>query len=376
MRIAINTRLMIPGRLDGIGWFTYETVRRIAQEHPEHEFFLLFDRRPPAQYQFSPNTHLVHLHPQARLPILWLIFFECSVARKLRRLRADLFISTDGWIALRSTIPTLTVIHDINFEHEDGYVRPSHQRYFRTFFPRYAQHANRIATVSEFSKSDIATHYRLTPEKIDVVYDGAHADYHPLTDKEQQTVRQEYTDGCRYFLFVGTISRRKNLAGVLSAFEWVRNHSIERTQLVVVGARTWWPAEMEQLLQSLQYRDEVRFLGRCDSQCLARLMASAEVLVYPSFFEGFGIPIIEAFQSGVPVITSNCTSMPEIADNAALLVDPYNTDEIATAMLTLLNNPTERQRLINLGHKRAQAFSWDRTSRLLWESALKILSRQ
>ena len=164
MRIAINTRLLLPHRLDGIGWFTAETVQRMVRNHPEHEFFFLFDRKPDPQFLFAPNVHALKLNPQARHPILWYLFFEWSVTRALKKHKIDLFLSPDGWMSLRTKVPTLTVIHDLNFEHADDYLRPSHQRYMKHFFPLFAQKATRIATVSEFSKEDIAQLYSIDKE--------------------------------------------------------------------------------------------------------------------------------------------------------------------------------------------------------------------
>ena len=191
MRIAVNTRLLLAHRLDGIGWFTAESLARIVRAHPEHQFFFFFDRTPDPSFLFAPNVQPVVLKPQARHPVLWYLFFEWSVTRALKRYCIDLFLSPDGWISLRTHVPTLTVIHDLNFEHASDFLRPSHQRYMKRYFPRFARKATRIATVSEFSKDDIATTYGVDSKKIDVVYDGSNADYRPLSEEEQIAVRKE-----------------------------------------------------------------------------------------------------------------------------------------------------------------------------------------
>lgn len=376
MRIAINTRLLIPGKMDGIGWFTAETTRRLVESHPEHEFFLLFDRKVELDFALPANAHAVVLNPPARHPILWYIFFEWSVRRALRRLKADLFLSPDGWISLHTDTPTLMVLHDINFEHAKGNLRPSHQWYMSHFFPRFAHEAQRIATVSEFSKADIASTYDINPEKIDVVYDGAHAEYQPLDAPEQQSTRNRYTQGRPYFIFISTIIRRKNLTNLLLAFDRFRDTDTHNTCLVVAGNRVWWQDELKQAYDTMRHQADVVFTGRCATPELARLLASAEALVYPSLFEGFGMPILEAFNSDTPVITSNLTSMPEVAGNAALLVDPHSVDQIEEAMQRINNDPDLRQRLIDLGRKHRQNFNWDLTANRLWEALLKIAPQQ
>ena len=374
MRIAVNTRLLLPHRLDGIGWFTAESLKRIVVAHPEVEFFFFFDRKPDAQFIFGPNVTPVTLCPQARHPILWRIFFDVSVTRALRRYNIDLFLSPDGWISLRTSVPTLTVIHDLNFEHAADFLRPSHQRYMTRFFPRFAQKATRIATVSEFSKRDIAETYGIDSKKIDVVYDGAHNFYRPCSDAERQQTRQQYAGGNPYFIYVGTISRRKNLTNILLAFDQFKtSHPSSSMRLVVVGSRYWWRDELAEAYDNMHHQADVVFIGHAESDVLARLMSASTALVYTSLFEGFGIPIIEAFCAETAVITSDVTSMPEVAGDAALLVDPLSVEAIADAMGRISDDASLRDALIVKGRHRKDLFSWDRTATLLWSSVTKTM---
>ena len=377
MRIAVNTRLLLPGRLDGIGWFTAETVRRMAAAHPEHEFFFLFDRKPDSSFITSPNIRPLVLVPQARHPLLWYLFFEWSVTRALRKHRIDLFLSPDGWISLRTAVPTLAVIHDLNFEHSNDFLRPSHQRYMTRFFPRFAAKATRIATVSEFSKSDIAQIYGIDSMKIDVVYDGAHDYYHPCDDEVKSNTRSRFTEGKPYFLFVGTISRRKNLANILLAYDAFRkSHPASNAAMLVVGSRYKWDDELAKAYDNMHFRSDVYFVGHVDSDLLADMMSASIALVYASLFEGFGIPILEAFYAETAVITSSVTSMPEVAGDAALIVDPLSVNAIADAMGRLHDDALLRNSLIERGRERRTLFSWDRTASLLWTSLMKTYSEE
>lgn len=372
MRIAVNTRLLLSHRLDGIGWFAAETLQRMVCAHPEHEFLFLFDRTPDPQFLFADNVRPLVLHPQARHPILWYLFFEWSVTRALRREHADLFLSPDGWMSLRTDVPTLTVIHDLNFEHASDYLRPSHQRYMKHFFPRFARRASRIATVSEFSKQDLVETYGIDSMKVDVVYDGAHAGYRPLDEAAQQSVRDAFVDGHRYFLFVGTISRRKNLTNILLAFDNYKEQTHSDALLLVVGSRYWWADELKAAFDGMRHQSDVRFLGHAGADDLAKLMASSIALVYTSLFEGFGIPILEAFQAETAVITSTVTSMPEVAGDAALIVDPHSVAQISEAMARIESDVQLRNQLIANGRRRRTLFSWERTSSLLWHSLMRV----
>lgn len=375
MRIAINTRLLIADRLDGIGWFTAETVRRMIHQHPEHEFYLFFDRKPDLPHGWKPlpaNAHPIKLNPPARHPILWYIFFEWSVRNALKRYHIDLFLSTDGWMTLHTNTPTLDVIHDLNFEHDTHNLRPVYQAYMKYFFPRFARNAARIATVSEFSKQDIAATYNLPLEKIDVVYDGAHEYYRPCAIEEQQETKENYTQGNPYFLFVGSIIPRKNLRNLFLAFDRFKINDTTNAKLLVVGAKVDWNGDLENTYNQLGHASDVIFLGRVEAAELAKLMGSALALAYPSFFEGFGIPILEAFCTDTPVITSNLTSMPEVAGDAALLINPYSVEELASALYQIANDADLRDSLIKKGRLQRQKFSWDHTSQLLWESLMQI----
>ena len=376
MRIAVNTRLLLKGRLDGIGWFTFETLRRIVVAHPEHEFLFLFDRKPAPEFLFADNVRPVVLFPPTRHPILWYLFFEFSVPRAIRKCKADLLLSPDGWIPLNSKVPTLNVIHDLNFEHCDDFLNGSHQRYFKKYFPKYARNATRLATVSEFSKNDIATTYGVPADNIDVVYDGYHSHYHPYSDSVKTGIRNRYTDGRPYFIFVGTILKRKNLDTLFAAFDIFKETDTTDAKLLVVGSRKWWKGDIENAYLAMRHKNDVVFAGRVEADELGKMMSAATALAYVSYFEGFGIPILEAFRAETPVVTSNVTSMPEVAGDAALLVNPYKADEIADALRTLATDGDLRQSLVEKGLAQSQKFSWDKTAELLWQSIIKIMPQK
>lgn len=375
MKIAVNTRLLLKDKLEGIGWFTYESMKRIVLNHPEHTFYFIFDRKHDPQFIFAKNVIPVEIFPPARHPYLWYVYFEFSIPRILRKLKPDLFLSTDGWLSLRTNVPQVDVIHDLNFEHRKDFLKSKYQNYYTRFFPKFARKAVRIATVSEFSKQDLQRFYSIPKEKIDVVYNGSNAVYQPLTEDKQQRVRQKYANGLPYFLFVSAIHKRKNLANILRAFEQYKAQTGADTQFVVVGARAGKQDELDEVLRSMTFAQDVRFLGRLSAEELSQVMASALALVYATLFEGFGIPIVEAFNAETAVITSNVTSMPEVAGEAALLVDPASVDQIADAMIRLAGDENLRQELIAKGREQRKLFSWDQTAERLWDCVMKSVNQ-
>jgi len=373
MKIAVNTRLLLKNRLEGIGIFTRETLSRITKAHPEHQFYFLFDRAYDESFIFSDNVTPVVAHPQARHPYLWYLFFEHGIPLKLRKIKPDLFLSTDGWIPTRLDIPTVNVIHDLNFLHHPEFVPPVVRRYYDRFFPKFAQNATRLATVSQFSCDDIHQSYQVPTERIDVVYNGANQAYRPYTEEEQSAVKQHYTDGKDYFLFVGLIHKRKNLANIFRAFELFKERTGSPMKLVVVGDKKWWAGEIEDTYLAMHYREDVVMLGRQQIDTLSALTAAATAMVYASLFEGFGQPIVDAFNAHTAVITSDVSSMPEIAGGAALLVNPYSVEEIAHAMEQLCLDENLRNTLIEKGIARKGIYTWNHTAELLWQTVEKCL---
>ena len=372
MRIAINTRLLLKGKMDGIGWFTYETARRIVANHPEHEFYFFFDRKPDPEFLFAANVKPVVLCPQARHPVLWYLYFEWATRIALRRNKIDLYVSPDGMLPLRTEVPSLAVIHDLNFEHAEGNLKRSHQWYMTHYFRRFAHKAVRVATVSEYSGKDIADTYGVDSKKIDVVYDGAHDGYRPHSEAEKEAIRQRFTDGKPYLIFISTILKRKNLANLLTAFDKLKTMESVDWKLVVVGSRVWWQDELAEAYDRIGHKEDVVMCGHVEPQDLAALLSASVALVYPSYFEGFGIPILEAMYAETAVVASNTTSMPEVGGEAALYVDPSNVDDIYHA-ISRLQDDGLRDELIAKGRVQREKFSWDRTANLLWDSMMKTI---
>lgn len=371
MKIAVNTRLLLKNKLEGIGWFTYETLKRITVNHPEHEFVFIFDRPWSEEFIFSKNITPVQIGPPSRHPFLWYLWFERSLPKLLKQLKPDLFLSPDGYLSLSSDIPSLPVIHDINFEHYPKDLPFWYRKYYRHYFPKYASKATRIATVSDFSKSDIQKQYEIDADKIDVVHNGVSERFKPLSSSEKGAAKKEFSNGKPYFVFVGSIHPRKNIVRMLLAFEHFKNSGNYEHHLVIIGQKKWWTHEMESTLNGMKFKNNVLFKDSVSAEKLAFAVGGAEGMLYVSLFEGFGIPIIEGMKSGVPVITSNVTSMPNVAGNAALQCDPKNEKQIAEQMKRLVHEPTLSNQLIEKGLARANDFSWDKTAELLWDSVLK-----
>lgn len=373
MVIAVNTRLLLDGKLEGIGWFTLEAMKRITVNHPEHQFLFIFDRPYHKDYIFSENVTPLVVNPPTRHPVLWYLWFEFQIPRVLKKYKADLFLSPDGYLSLNTSVPQLAVIHDINFVHRPDDLPWLKAKYYNHFFPKFARKARRIATVSYYSKEDITRSFKVDYDKIDVVYDGINQVFEPTSIEDQNKTKKKYTNNHDYFLFVGALHPRKNICGLLKAFDAFKSLDKNKIKLVIVGGKMHKTGEIFETYDNMRFKNDVIFTGRVSTDELHSIFGASLALAFVPFFEGFGIPVAEAMSAGVPVICSNTTSMPEVGGSAVLYADPCKIDQITDAMLKLSTDSALRESLIEKGFEQKQKFSWDETAQLLWMSVERAL---
>jgi glycosyltransferase involved in cell wall biosynthesis len=361
MVIAINCRHLTPNKLEGFGTYTYELVTRWIKEHNEVNFVLIFDREPTVVIPELPNVKKVIIGPPTRHPLLYWIWFEWSIPRILKRYKATLFFSPDGYNSLRSRVPSVITVHDLNFEHNPADLPKVLGWYLRKFVPKFVEKATRVLTVSAYSKQDITKCYRCASEKISTVYNGANEIYQPLSEDVKITTRKRISNNRPYFLFVGSLHPRKNVQRLITAYQGINNPSVD---LVIVGSAMW---RDHQISVDPNGADRIHFLGYLAQKELAEVMGSALALTYVPYFEGFGIPLVEAMRCGIPILAANTTCLPEIAGNAAIYCDPFNVQEIQTGLEQLIENDTLRIQLSENSINRATEFSWDQAAKQSWE---------
>ena len=372
MRIAINTRFLLKDKLEGIGWYTHEVVKRMVLNHPEHEFIFLFDRPYDEAFIFNENVIPVVVYPPARHPILWWWWFHIAVPRKLKQYKADVFFSPDAFLALTSKVPTAMVVHDVAFKHFPDQVPPLVNWFYQRFMPKYLKKAQKVLTVSNFVKEDILKYYPLDPDKIVVVPNGSRLQFQPIESTVQEKVKKKYSDGVPYFLYIGSVHPRKNIDRLLLAFDEFKKRTNAPTKLLIGGRLTWQTKKVKTTFEQMYFREDVSFLGYLEEDALAEILGSALALVYISLSEGFGLPVLEAMQSGVPVITSNTTSLREIGLGAAILVKPTEVEAIVYGMKKIYEDSSYKEFLVQKGMERANEYSWDKTSERVYQT-IKLL---
>lgn len=260
--------------------------------------------------------------------------------------------------------PYVVMIHDIIHEYRPEFY-PKYLCYMmRMLYPMSAKRASRILTVSESSKRDIVKYFKVPEEKVVVTYNAAPEDFRPVTDQDK--IRQtllRYGVTSEYILYVGRLEPRKNISRLISAFHELKKKTKINQKLVIVGMKYFQSETIFETVNELNLEDEVIFTGRVEDADLPDFYSGAKLFVYPTIAEGFGIPPLEAMACGTPVITSNTSSLPEVVGDAGILVNPYNTKDLANAIYKVLSDKTLRGSMKVKGLERVKRFSWENTAR-------------
>lgn len=365
MNIAINSRFSGDVYREGYGRFTAGLAGALAEANPADRFLMMYDRDPGSSVVHGGNVRALVKGPAARHPLLWKVWYDISMPAMARSAKADLIFSPDGFCSLTTRIPQVLAIHDLAFIHYPGGISRFYRSYYTYYTPLFIRKARQIVTVSEFSKRDILRHYPYAKDRITVVPNAADPLFKPLDWKSKEEVKAGITGGAEYFLYAGAIHPRKNLVNLLKGFSWFKRRHRSSMKLVLAGRMAWGSAEFEKLLKSYKYRDDVLLTGYVDDGRMASLMGAAYALAYPSYWEGFGLPVLEAMQAGVPVITSSNSAMPETAGDAALYREPGDPESWGQAMGILYKDENLRAALIARGLVKAAEFRWERSALIL-----------
>lgn len=375
MKIAVNTRFLLPGQLEGFGWYTHEIVRRMALRHPDDEFAFLFDRPFDPQFIYAPNVTPLVLSPKARHAASFYWWFEWSVPRALRRFGADVFFSPDSMCSLSAETPTAMTCHDLVPLHYPEQIPFRHRHYLLHFLPKYLRRADHILTISDYVKKDIAQSCGIAPGKITAVHNGCREGFIPLKEADKQRIRKNFAEDCEFFLYAGAIHPRKNIPRLIRAFDLFKKNTGAPVKLLLAGRFAWKTGEVSAALEQSASKDDIRLLGYVPDEQLPGLLASALALAYVSLNEGFGLPLLEAMHTDTPVLTARATALPEVAGDAALYVDPLSEQSIARGLEKLWADRAFANTLVEKGRYRRDQFSWDAAAEEIYR-ILKNLARR
>lgn len=358
MRIGIDARLVHYSRA-GIGQYIAGLVGGLSQCDEDHEFILLQSRKDRTVLTDTPNFTRKSLWTPSHHPLEQLVLpFEISP------LRLDVLHSPDFIPPFRRDYRSVITVHDLAFLLYPHFLTEESARYYGQI-DRAVRHADHIVADSLSTKRDIISFLGVPEAKITVIYAAANRIYRPIKDEQllEQT-RLSYGLDRPFILFVSTIEPRKNLPTLLRAFRRLLDHYKLDVKLAVVGERGWFCGEVFAVADELELNDSVAFLGHVPVEDLAALYNAARMNVHPSFYEGFGLPPLEAMACGTPTIVANVSSLPEVVADAALLVAPENVEGWTVAMWRLLTDDSLHAELSEKGLKRAKIFSWEKAARM------------
>ncbi|MCC7368482.1 MAG: glycosyltransferase family 4 protein [Chloroflexi bacterium] len=364
MRIALNAQLLSTSasyRTAGINRVIYHLLDELPRVPGDEEYLVYAPASDPNRQLLSRprvRRRLTHL-PVARPPVR--IAWEQSVLPlELLRERADLlhalgFVSPFGWRG-RSVV----TVYDLSFLRFPEVFNRGNRFYLGTFTPSSLRRADRVITISESTRQDVIELCGVAPERVTPILLAADERFRPATPTDIGVFRQQYSLPERFILYLGTLEPRKNIETLVRAYARLREHGSTDHILVLAGGRGWLYDTIFALVQSLGLADYVRFPGFVPAEQQALWYSSATVFAFPSRFEGFGLPLLEAMACGTPVVSSWASSLPEVVGDAGRLVDPSDVEGLSAALCELMNDETLRAELSAAGLARAATFSWRR----------------
>lgn len=400
MLIGIDIRTLMDARYSGVSEYTLNLIKEILKldNHNEYRFFYnSFGNCPNIPEFNAKNVKLIkYNYPNKLLNYLLFKFFNYPKIDK--ELRVDVFFMPHiNFIGLSFGSKSLITVHDLSFLRNPKFFSLRKNFWHNMInVSKLLKKFKQIIAISENTKRDIIELCGISPDKIKVIYSGVGEEYKQITNlnlielkdtecsighsvskaieaKRLNEVKQKYNLPDNFILYLGTIEPRKNIEGIIKAYNQLRidNSELEDVKLIIVGGKGWKSKNIYKEWDLSEYKDDIKFLDYISSENKVYLYNLASVFLYPSFYEGFGFPPLEAMACGTPVIASYSSSLPEVIGDAGLLVDPYNITEIANALKQILLNKDLSDKLIKKGLEQAKQFSWIKTAR----EYLEVFSR-
>jgi glycosyltransferase involved in cell wall biosynthesis len=360
MRIAFDGTSLRPRRT-GVGYYTEHLLHHLAAEaNGSEEIVVLSNREVETATPLPPHVRVTTSH--RRLPRM--VWMQTGAPAALRHMRADVAHFTNGILPIASPTPAVVTIHDMSLRLYPRYHPIRRVLLNAPLVDLAARHADAIVTVSETAKRDIVRLYKLDSDRVHVVHEAAAPSFRPVTDPEElDRVRCRYQLADRIVLYVGTIEPRKNLPKLIEAFASRKRSGDLPHHLVCVGPYGWLSRGLEDLIQRSRVSHAIQFTGYVPFEDLPALYSLAELFVYPSMYEGFGLPVIEAMACGTPVITGRAAALAEVGGDAVEQVERMDVDALGDAMARLAKDPQRRAELSANARARAERFSWQRAAR-------------
>ncbi|MBI3120544.1 MAG: glycosyltransferase family 4 protein [Candidatus Kerfeldbacteria bacterium] len=378
MQIGIDARAIVEERPSGVGWYALELTRRMIQQSSQHQFVLFsvsWSKPNYPSWTHAPNVQIVHRRVPSKLfhlaewmnrwPHISELIGDCDV----------FWMPNVHFTSWSSRIPAVLTIHDLSYVHEPGFFTWKGRLWHRAVSgPRLAKHAQIVVADSQHTRQDLVDLWKLPESKIRVVALGVDVEQWKADTSEIRRVRDHYKLMRPYILFMGNVEPRKNVRTLIESFQRARKQIGPAIDLVIVGKPPKTPSLHPYLRTNPSLVPFIRSLGYVLASDRAALYRGAALFVYPSLYEGFGLPILEAMASEVPVVTSPISSLPEVAGDAVMMANPYNIAELARAIVIGIQDHTLRSKLVRRGLERVQIYSWEKTASQMLDIFTEVAS--
>lgn len=351
----------------GLGRYAYELLRALLDFDHDNAYHAFYSRMGPGE-RLEPPLDRLPAHnfglPAKPWRMSVLLAQLAHIPMDAWLPACDLFHATEHLLPPLRRARSVFTIHDLIFLHFPEYHLPMNRWYLGLMLPRFLRRADALIAVSEHTKRDVVKRMQIPPDKITVIYEGANPAFKPLDDgAARERVREKYQLPAEFILYFATLEPRKNLLTLLDAYHALLSREQAIPTLVVAGRKGWLYQPMFARVRELGLEDRVHFTGWVDEQDAPAIMNAASVFVYPSLYEGFGLPPLEAMACGTPVICSNASSLPEVVGDGGLLFEPRDVGALANAITSVLADAELRTQLRARGIEQARKFSWERAAR-------------
>jgi glycosyltransferase involved in cell wall biosynthesis len=350
----------------GLGRYAGELTAALARIAPQNKYIGLYHARREIQLEGELKNVRPARVPLGAKPWRMSVLLAYAARRDLDRWlpACEVFHATDHLLPPLKNARSVFTIHDLIFRFFPEYHLPLNRWYLSLMLPQFMQRADAIVAVSECTRRDVINLMGIPAEKIRVIYEGVHPSFRPMKQRDElERVRVKYHLPARFILFFSTIEPRKNLVTLLDAYAALLQQDANTPPLVVAGRKGWLYQTTLQHIQTLGLQERVHLTDWIAHDDVPALLNLAEVFVYPSLYEGFGLPPLEAMACGAPVISSNASSLPEVVGDAGILVEPRDTAQLAQAMARVLNDDALRHAMHAKGVIQAARFTWERAAR-------------
>ena len=367
MNIAVNTRQLKGDDAERRADLIFSCFSILAKKYPQHRFIYIFDQPFDQKFITSENIIPVIAGPEATSSLRLQYWFNYKVPAILKKYKADVFVSMDGICSLRTKVPQCVLLNDLSFIHYPKLHTKGKAGFYKKFTAKFLAKAKVIAATSESGKDEIIKQYGINPEKVGLVYRSADPSFCPINDKEKENIKERFTDGREYFLYMGSIDAGKNLINLLKAFSFFKKRQKSSMQLVIAGKAVSGYEQFAKDLKTFKFRNEVKWLDGLSKAEYLKLMAGAYAFVDPAIIEDENAIAEQAMRSDVPVVISSAIKLPDRCAQAVLYADPDDFMDIADKMMLLFKDEDKRSELIQAGKAVALQINPAKTADMLWE---------